>query len=62
LLVRIAAQEAEQERIRADLTTAVISAVSIRPTIEFVGSESELFDPEKALKSTRVVDLRPKEQ
>jgi len=40
----------------------VISAVSIRPTIEFVGSESELFDPEKALKSTRVVDLRPKEQ
>jgi phenylacetate-CoA ligase len=62
LLVRIAAQEAEQERIRADLTTAVISAVSIRPTIEFVDSESELFDPEKALKSTRVVDLRPKEQ
>jgi phenylacetate-CoA ligase len=61
LLVRIAAQETEQERLRANLTTAVISAVSIHPTIEFVGSENELFDPEKALKSTRVVDLRQKE-
>lgn len=61
LLVRIAAQEGEQERIRADLTTAVTAAVSIRPAIEFVGRESDLFDPEHAFKSARVVDLRPQE-
>jgi len=58
LLVRIAAQEVEQDRIRIELAAAVKAATSIHPFIEFVGSESELFDPEKALKSTRVIDGR----
>jgi phenylacetate-CoA ligase len=62
LLVRIAAQEVEQDRIRTELATAVTAAASIHPSIEFVSGDNELFDPEKALKSTRVVDLRPTDE
>jgi hypothetical protein len=33
----------------------------MRPVIEFVQDMSEIFDPTKTLKSTRVVDMRPAE-
>lgn len=62
LLVRIAAQAGEQDRIRTELATTVTAAVSMRPSIEFVGSRNEIFDPNQTFKSTRVVDLRPKEE
>lgn len=60
LLIRVAAQANEQERIRTQLTTKVTEAAEMRPAIEFVDNMSEIFDPGKALKSARVVDLRPK--
>lgn len=60
LLVRVAAQPGEQERIKVQLVTKVAEAAEMRPSIEFT-SMSDIFDPTKTLKSTRVVDLRPKE-
>jgi hypothetical protein len=40
----------------------VTEAAEMRPAIEFVDNMSEIFDPGKALKSARVVDLRPKQE
>jgi phenylacetate-CoA ligase len=61
LLVRIAAPLSEQERLSTQLVAKVTAAAEMRPSIEFVGSMSDIFDPGKTLKSTRVVDLRPTE-
>lgn len=58
LVVRVAAPPDEHERIRAQLTTKVAEAAEMRPIIEYV-SMSDIFDPNKTLKSTRVVDKRP---
>jgi len=60
LLLRVASQANEQERIRTQLITKVAEAAEMRPSIEFVGM-SDIFDPAKTLKSTRVVDVRPVE-
>ncbi len=60
LLLRVASQPSEQDRIQTQLLTKVAEAAEMRPTIEFVGM-SDIFDPAKTLKSTRVVDLRPVE-
>jgi phenylacetate-CoA ligase len=60
LLVRVSAPPDEQERVRTQLFAKVSEAAEMRPVIEFV-TMSEIFDPTKALKSTRVVDLRPVE-
>ena len=61
LLVRVAAQPGEQERVHMELAETVTVAASTRPSIEFV-SRSEIFDPDQSLKSTRVLDLRPPEE
>lgn len=61
LLVRVAAPPDERERITEQLTEKVAEAAEMRPSIEFVGM-SDIFDPTKTLKSTRVVDKRPVEQ
>jgi phenylacetate-coenzyme A ligase PaaK-like adenylate-forming protein len=60
LLVRVAAPHREKERISIQLFTKVVEAAEMRPAIDFV-EMSEIFDPTKALKSTRIVDLRPVE-
>jgi phenylacetate-CoA ligase len=60
LLVRVSAPPDEQERVRTQLVAKVSEAAEMRPVIEFV-TMSEIFDPTKALKSTRIVDLRPVE-
>ncbi len=57
LLIRVASQPSEQERVKTQITTKVAEAAEMRPAIEFVGM-SDIFDPTKTLKSTRVVDLR----
>ncbi len=57
LLVRVAAQPGEQERVQMELVETVTVAASMRPSVEFV-SMSEIFDPGQSLKSTRVIDLR----
>ena len=62
LLVRIAAQPGRQAHIGTELAARVTEAAEMRPSIEFVGSMSEIFDPSQALKSTRVVDVRPKDE
>lgn len=61
LLVRVASQPEQQERIKTQLAAKVAEAAEMRPVIEFVGM-SDIFDPAKTLKSTRIVDLRPVEQ
>ena len=61
LLVRVAATPYEQERVRTQLAARVVEAAEMRPLIEFVSNMSDIFDPTKTLKSTRVVDLRPTE-
>ncbi len=62
LLVRITAQPSEQERVQTELIATVTAVASTRPSIEFVRSRSEIFDPDQTLKSTRVIDLRPKNE
>lgn len=57
LLVRVAAQPHEQERVQTDLVETVVAALSIHPSIEFV-TRSEIFNPGQSFKSTRVIDLR----
>lgn len=61
LLVRVAAPTGEQERVRTQLTSKVAEAAEMRPVIEFVQDMSEIFDPTRMLKSTRVVDMRAAE-
>jgi len=61
LLVRVATPPDQQERVRTQLAARVVEAAEMRPLIEFVGNMSDIFDPTKTLKSTRVVDLRPPE-
>jgi len=56
----VAAPADEQARIKTQLTAKVTEATEMRPSIEFVGM-SEIFDPAKTLKSTRVIDIRPTE-
>jgi phenylacetate-CoA ligase len=62
LLLRAAVQPADQERVRTALVTTVTGTIQMRPSIEFVGGRNEIFDPNQTFKSTRVVDLRPKEE
>ena len=62
LLVRVTVQPDEQERVRTELAAKVTAAASMRPSIEFVGSRNDIFDPNQTFKSTRVVDLRSKEE
>jgi phenylacetate-CoA ligase len=61
LLVRVATPTGEQERVRTQLASKVAEAAEMRPVIEFVQDMSEIFDPTRTLKSTRVVDMRPAE-
>jgi len=61
LLLRVAARPDDQQAIRTQLVARVTEAAEMRPMIEFVASMSDIFDPTKTLKSTRVVDLRPAE-
>jgi hypothetical protein len=48
--------------MRTELAAKVTAAAEMRPLIEFVDSMNEIFDPNQTLKSTRVVDLRPKDE
>lgn len=58
LLVRVAAQLGEQERVQREVGDALTGVAPMRPSIEFVESLDDLFDPNQTFKSTRVVDLR----
>jgi phenylacetate-CoA ligase len=59
LLIRVAAPAEQQTTISAQLAARVAEAAEMRPTIEFVADKSEIFDPTRTLKSTRVIDERP---
>ncbi|MDQ2904822.1 MAG: AMP-binding protein [Ktedonobacteraceae bacterium] len=61
LLLRVAARPDDQQAIKTQLVARVTEAAEMRPIIEFVANMSDIFDPTKTLKSTRVVDLRPAE-
>ena len=61
LLVRVATQPGEQQRVQMELAAKVTAVTSIRPSIEFVDSRGEIFDPSQKFKATRVIDLRPTE-
>ena len=63
LVVRIATSthEAAREQLVEALRQRMQEAAEMRPVIEFA-QMSEIFDPSKTLKSTRVIDLRPVEE
>lgn len=61
LLVRVAVESGEQERVKAALMTLVAEAVQMPASVEFVDSMSDIFDPNQTLKPNRVLDLRPGE-
>jgi phenylacetate-CoA ligase len=62
LLVRVTARPDEREQVRTEVAEKVTAVTSIRPSIEFVDSRNDIFDPNQKFKSSRVVDLRPKEK
>jgi hypothetical protein len=49
----------DRDQLKASLVTRARKAVEMTPEIVFCEKE-EIFDPAKTLKSTRVVDIRPK--
>jgi phenylacetate-coenzyme A ligase PaaK-like adenylate-forming protein len=58
LLVRVAVHPDERQRVQMELREAVASVISMPPSIEFVDSRDDIFDPNQTFKSTRVVDQR----
>jgi hypothetical protein len=57
MVIRIE-RDAEDAALRDRLITGVQQAVSLRPQVEFV-ARGALYDQERSIKATRVVDLRP---
>ncbi len=49
----------DRDQLKASLVTRARRSVEMTPEIVFCEKE-EIFDPAKTLKSTRVVDIRPK--
>lgn len=60
LIIRVAAKERAKANLERDIIDKVLLAAEMRPRVEFV-ELSDIFDPAKSLKATRVVDMRPKE-
>mgnify|MGYP001817242555 CR=1 FL=1 len=61
-MVKVAEEEGfDKERLEQDIQTKLITAVEMRPRVEFVAMK-EIYDPTVALKAYRVIDLRPKDQ
>ncbi len=62
LLVKIAPEEDfDRENLEREIQTKLISAVEMRPNVEFVPMQ-DIYDPTVALKAYRVIDMRPKDQ
>ncbi|MDI7259499.1 MAG: AMP-binding protein [Thermodesulfobacteriota bacterium] len=61
LVVRIATEEENKKRITDELVNKVHTAIAVRPIVEFL-KRDEIYDPAKSMKSSRIVDLRPKGQ
>lgn len=62
LVVKVAEEEGfDKEKLEQDIQTKLITAVEMRPRVEFVAMK-EIYDPTVALKAYRVIDLRPKDQ
>jgi len=59
LVVRVAVAPERRREVTERLVPVVHAAAEMRPVIEFA-EMSEIFDPTQSLKSTRVVDRRPK--
>ena len=57
MIVRVASARADRDTLAAAVTDAAQSAVKVRPRIEFA-SASEIYDPSKEAKATRLVDRR----
>jgi phenylacetate-coenzyme A ligase PaaK-like adenylate-forming protein len=60
MVIRIEREEGEgAAALRERLIARVQQAVSLRPEVEFV-PRGALYDQERSIKATRVLDLRPK--
>jgi len=55
------AKGADLKKLEADLIDKVRRAVELTPKVVFV-EQSEIFDPGKTLKATRIIDQRPQEK
>lgn len=60
MVIKIAARDGAREGLRGRVAGEVKKAVGVTPRIEFVG-KNEIFDPDRSLKSKRILDLRPKD-
>ena len=62
LVVKVAPDKGFDTRKMAnDIQTKLVTAVEMRPTVEFVPME-EIYDPDVALKAYRVIDMRPRDE
>ena len=59
LIVKIASKEENQNRITEEIVKKVHTAIAVRPIVEFLRKD-EIYDPAKSMKSSRIIDLRPK--
>ncbi len=59
LIVKIATQDENRERIAEEIVRRVHTAIAVRPVVEFLGKD-EIYDPQRSMKSSRIIDLRPK--
>ncbi len=51
----------DQEKLKAELVENVQRAVELRPQVEFADRLTDIFNPARSLKPTRLVDKRPVE-
>lgn len=59
LIVRVAVQDEQREKISREIEQVIKNAIEVRPKVQFARKE-DIYDPQKSFKSKRFVDLRPR--
>lgn len=59
LIVRLAIKGEDRERIAKEIVRKVHTAIAVRPVVQFANKD-EIYDAARAMKSSRIIDLRPK--
>jgi phenylacetate-coenzyme A ligase PaaK-like adenylate-forming protein len=57
MIVRVASARTDRSALSDEIVTAASGAVGVRPRVEFAAA-SEIYDPAREAKSTRLVDRR----
>lgn len=59
LIVKVATKDENQKKMSETIVNRVHNTIAVRPLVEFL-KRDEIYDPTKSIKSSRIVDLRPK--